>query len=105
VREPKNELELQRQLADELAPYRFILEALVREEMSPGDFETEYFEMYAEDPRGSSDEVFDIVDAFFADVDAYVDDEGLRDPAAGDLGPDELRERARELLRRAGHEV
>jgi predicted Ser/Thr protein kinase len=79
-----------------------MLEALVSGEIAADDFQTQYFEMYENDPRPVSKKVFDIVDGFFADVDAYVDDESLRDPAEGDLGPEELKERARELLRRAG---
>lgn len=96
---------LQVELASELAPYRQLLTSFVAGEISADAFEIEYLEMYKNDPRLPSDPVFNIVDGFFGDVDAYVSDPGLRDPANGDIGPEELRERARALLRRAGHEV
>jgi hypothetical protein len=81
-----------------------MLEAFVSGQLSADDFQTRYFEMYEDDPRAMSKEVFRIVDSFFADVDSYVDNPALRDPSAGDLGPDELKERARDLLRLAGFE-
>ena len=93
---------LRRKLAQEVEPYRPILDALISGELSPAAFETRYFEIYENDTRMMSKEVFNIVDGFFADVDAYVDDPSLRNLSKGDLGPEELKERARELLRRAG---
>jgi predicted Ser/Thr protein kinase len=93
---------LRPKLAREVERYQPMLEALVTGQLSADDFQTRYFEMYEDDPRPMSKEVFRIVDGFFADVDSYVDDPALRDPSRGDLGPDELKERARELLRLAG---
>lgn len=103
-RKPKTEDQLRRELAEELEPYRVILEPFVRGEITADEFEARYFPMYADDPRMCSDEVFDIVDRFFSDVDAYVSDPSLRD-SPEDLGPEELRELARTLLARAGIEV
>lgn len=96
---------LRKELADAMNPYVPLLQALVAGQLSADDFQTEYFDRYLNDARGCSDEVFNIVDAFFAEVDAYVDDPDLRDPAAGDIGPEELLARARELLRRAGYDA
>jgi hypothetical protein len=89
-------------LADAVRPYADLLYPLIDGTLPPGEFEMLYFERYKDDPAMLSDEVFDIVDGFFADVDAYVDDPSIRDLANGDLGPDELRASAERLLRRAG---
>jgi uncharacterized Zn finger protein len=96
---------LRRKLAAELAPYRGILQALVSGEMEPGEFEERYFAMYEADERWTPREVYKIVEEFFFVVEDYVDDPRLRDLAQGDLGPDELKQRARELLLRAGFEA
>jgi hypothetical protein len=103
-RKPKSEDQLRRELAEELEPYRVILEPFVRGEITADEFETRYFPMYVGDPRLCSDEVFDIVDRFFTDVDAYVSDPELR-RSSDDLGPEELRDLARAMLARAGIEM
>ncbi|HZC69445.1 MAG TPA: hypothetical protein VE442_02005 [Jatrophihabitans sp.] len=79
-----------------------MLEALVSGEMAPGDFEMEFFAHWGDDRRSSHRDSFQIFEEFAFVVEDYVDNPELRDPANGDLGPDELKERARELLRRAG---
>jgi hypothetical protein len=85
-----------------IVPYRSLLLSLVAYDITPEQFEDSYFRIYADDPTLHSDEVFNVVDAFFAEVDAYVSNPAHRDLSAGDLGPDELRAKARELLERAG---
>ncbi len=100
---PKSADRLRRELAEQLGPYRQLLEGLVSETMTADEFETEFLRAYKDDPRACSDEVFDIIDGFFFEVDRYVGDPELRSRSTSDaIGPDELRERARELLTRAG---
>jgi hypothetical protein len=100
-----NDDKLRRQLGRELSPYLELLTAFTSARISADEFESKFLAMYADDPRFAPKDVFKIFDAFFADVDAYVSDPRLRDPANGDLGPDELRERARALLRQTGYDV
>jgi Bacterial self-protective colicin-like immunity len=84
-----------------IATYRRLVERLVRDEITPAEFERPYFDAWAANPYLSSDRVFEIVNAFFQIVEDYCDDPRLRDPAEGDLGPDELFAGARDLLARA----
>ena len=82
--------------------YRTLLEEFVRGQVSADEFQTRYFEIYLNDnDLQCSDDIFDVVDGFFAEVDAYVDNPKIRDVAAGDLGPHELKARAKALLDRA----
>jgi hypothetical protein len=92
-----------RDLTTAIGSYRGLLEQLVSGGISADEFQTRYFKIYLADDSDFSDEVFVVVDSFFAEVDAYVDDERLRDESQGDLGPEQLRERARDLLRQAGY--
>lgn len=85
-----------------ITPYRELLVELVENEITPEEFEEKYFRAYAEDPAIHSDAVFNVVDGFFAEVDAYVSNPAIRDLNSGDLGPDELRAKAQALLRRSG---
>lgn len=104
-RKPKSEEQIRHELANYLAPYRAILDPFVRGEMTADEFEARYFPIHDGDERWCSDEVFNIVDRFWADVGAYVSDPELREPDDDDLGPEELRELARALLARAGIEL
>jgi hypothetical protein len=51
------------------------------------------------------DDAFRIFEEFFFVVEDYVDDPKLRDPAKGDLDPEELTAGARKLLEHAGFDV
>ena len=90
-------------LREEVAQYVDLLDSFVAGQISALDFETGYFERYKASTLMTSDDVFRIADGFFADVDAYVDDPTLREPSKGDLGAEQLRERALELLHKAGY--
>lgn len=94
----------QRRLARAIEPYRTQLADLVSGRLSPGDFEIEYMRIWGDDERWIEGPIFRVVEGFFFAVEDYVDNPALRDPAKGDLGPEELKDRARELLRRAGFE-
>jgi Bacterial self-protective colicin-like immunity len=100
-----NEQELRAQLAQAIEPYRHLIDALLNDTITPDDFQTDYMATYLGDNTHHEPEVFNVVDRFFADVDAYVDEDRLRDPSLGDIGPEELRELARALLRRAGYDA
>lgn len=91
-------------LSEALAPFVPLLEEFARGEISADEFEAAFTRDYLSNEVQWSREVFDVIDYFFAEVDAYVSDPGLRD-SAEDLGPEDLRARARALLQRAGIEV
>lgn len=92
------------ELSEALAPFVPLLQKFVRQEISADEFEAAFTRDYLSNEVQWSREVFDVIDYFFAEVDAYVSDPGLRD-SPEDLGPEELRTRARALLERAGIDV
>jgi hypothetical protein len=83
-----------------LAPYLELLEAFVAGNVAATAFEQRFLERYKGDPFLWSDPVFDVLDGLFADVDAYVADDGLRDLDDGDLDDEGLRTSARSALAR-----
>lgn len=91
-------------VSEALAPFVPLLEKFVLQEISADEFEAAFTRDYLSNEVQWSREVFDVIDYFFAEVDAYVSDPGLRD-SPEDFGPEELRARARALLERAGIEV
>jgi hypothetical protein len=91
-----------RAVAEAIAPYRHLLEQLVSGAIDPHDFEQEYYSIYLHDDRDWPDEVFGVVDGFFADVDAYEGDPDLRREVYRGIGPDDLKQRAAQLLEHAG---
>lgn len=88
-------------LGEALAPFVPLLQTFVLGEISADEFEAAFTHDYLSNEVQWSREVFDVIDYFFAEVDAYVSDPGLRD-SPEDLGPEELRARAGALLERAG---
>lgn len=99
------ETDLRREVAVAIEPYRELLMAFARGRITADTFEGEYLDKYLADDSDSSYEVFKVVDGFFAEVDAYVGDAALRAKTSDGIGPEELRDRAVELLRRAGYEA
>ena len=81
-----------------VAPYLTLLDDFVFSGLTAPAFEGLFLERYKADPFLWSEPVFAILDRVFADVDAYVADDALRDPADGDLDDDALRESARTAL-------
>jgi hypothetical protein len=92
-------------VAAAIQPYRDLLRSFAAGHVSADHFETEYLGIYLNDTSDCSYEVFKVVDGFFAEVDAYVGDAALRAKTSDGIGPEELRDRAVELLRRAGYEA
>jgi Bacterial self-protective colicin-like immunity len=99
----ENDARFAHELGLAIAPYRQLLKDFVEGGLTADEFEKQYFEIYLNDnDLECSDTVFNVVDGFFAEVDAYVSNPAIRDLNSGDLGPDELRAKAKALLRRAG---
>ncbi|MGN6607669.1 MAG: colicin immunity domain-containing protein [Jatrophihabitans sp.] len=89
-------------LRDALARYLDLLQPYVDRQITPREFQRQFLVRYLEADDEGPDEALEVLDAFFAEVDSYVDDPALRDPADRDLGPDELMAEAEQLLERAG---
>ncbi len=82
----------------ELAPYWALMEAFVQDRLRPSEFEILYLRLFKNDPTMWPQEVFDILNRLFADVDAYSPDPSLRRP--NDLDQDQLRDHTREAMRK-----
>ncbi|MFN2563103.1 MAG: colicin immunity domain-containing protein [Jatrophihabitans sp.] len=97
------DLNAQAAVAAAIEPYRRLLEDFVEGQISADDFEGRYMRTYLSDDTIFANEVFDVVDAFFAEAESYVGDPELRARAYRAIGPDDLRQHAEDLLRLAGH--
>lgn len=97
--------DLRDRLSTAIAPYLKLLVDFVEDRMSAEDFEKAYFDIYLHDDSDFADDVFAIVDGFFADVDSLVMDSESREETFREIGPDELREQAQVLLHKAGYDV
>jgi hypothetical protein len=83
-----------------VAPYLTLLEDFAFSGLAAPAFEQQFLERYKTDPFLWSEPVFAVLDRVFADVDAYVADDDLRDPDDGDLDDEGLRASARTALER-----
>jgi hypothetical protein len=92
-------------VATAIAPYRQLLVALVEGRLPAEQFEREYQHIYLHDETDFDDDVFAVVDRFFADADEFVADPVLRGQVEDGIGPDELKRLAFELLEKAGCHV
>ncbi|MGH2700760.1 MAG: colicin immunity domain-containing protein [Actinomycetota bacterium] len=72
------------------------MEAFVQDRLRPSEFESLYLRLFKNDPTMWPQEVFDILNGLFTDVDAYTPDPSLRGP--NDLDQDQLRDRTREAM-------
>jgi self-protective colicin-like immunity protein len=57
-----------------------LVERLLSRELSPADFEHEFFRLWGQDRTTRSPELFAVMERFFFVVEDYVDDPELRDP-------------------------
>lgn len=89
------------ELSAVVAQYRDLLVPFVEGHLSADDFESAFQARYLSTDSAMSAPVFDVVDAFFADVDEYVSDPELRRVVPGAIGPAEMRDLAAALLRAA----
>lgn len=95
--------ELRRGVAHAIEPYRDLLERFVKGELSAIAFEKLYLPAYLGDDSDCPDEVFALVDAFFAEADSLVVDGNLRRQVFMAVSPEELKHGAANLLRAAGY--
>ena len=80
------------------ASYLTLLRAFVEGRLTPTEFETLYLFMFKNDPGGRDPETYQVLNALFAEVDAFCDDAELRAETSDGIGSDELR-RAAEIAR------
>jgi hypothetical protein len=97
--------ELRLGVASAIEPYHPLLERFVAGGLGADDFDAQYLDLYLHDESVFPDEVFEVVDAFFAEAEAYEPDPELRAQLRRAIGPDVLKKHAAELLRAAGYEV
>lgn len=82
-----------------VAPYAVLLRLLVDGRMEAEEFEVVFLRLYKADPTAWPPPVFDVLDRFFGDVDAFCPDPALRDQVHG-IDEVELRGRAQATLER-----
>ena len=82
----------------ELAPYTALIEAFVEERIRPLEFESLYLRLFKNDPTMWPQEIFQVLNRLFSDVDAYFANATLRGP--DNLDEEQLRRRAEEALKR-----
>ena len=83
-------------MTTELAPYWALIEAFVEGRLRATEFESIYLDLFLNDPTMWSEDLFDILDRLFGDVDAYCSDPSLRD--ADDLDDEQLKSCAQRAL-------
>ena len=81
------------------APYAVLLGLLVDGRVTGQEFEVVFLSLYKQDPTDWPEDIFGVLDAFFADVDDYSPDPAIRTEAGG-IDEPELRRRAAEALKR-----
>ncbi|WP_046006447.1 colicin immunity domain-containing protein [Pseudoalteromonas rubra] len=81
-----------------LEPYILLVTQFVVGEVTAGQFEASYMDMFKNESREIPDDIYDVLNDLFSDVDAYCGDPDLR----GDEDLDELTllSRAKEALRK-----
>jgi Bacterial self-protective colicin-like immunity len=72
-----------------LEPYVYLLQEFLDSKVTAGEFERRYLRLFKSDELIRPEDVFDVLDALFADVDAF-DPEGLIDEG---LDETQLRDR------------
>ena len=80
-------------LVTALQPYAILLRLFIDGVIEAPEFEVLFLRLYKNDPTDWPAEVFNILDAFFADVDEYCADAALRARVSG-IDAGELRARA-----------
>ena len=92
--------EAKTELAKFLGPIIPLTARFVAGEISGEDYEVAFFRLYQELPVTANEALFEAGERYFGSVEDHVADEQLREP--GDVTTDQLREKARDLLRLAG---
>ena len=81
----------------ELAPYWVLMEAFVQDRLRASEFEAVYLRLFKNDRTMWPQEVFEVLNRLFTDIDAYSPDPSLRGPL--DLDADQLRDRTRKTMK------
>ena len=82
-----------------LQPYAVLLRLFIDGAIDAPEFEILFLRLYKNDPADWPIELFDVLDAFFADVDEFCSDPVLGSQVAG-TDADHLRERAQSAFER-----
>jgi hypothetical protein len=82
-----------------LQPYAVLLRLFVDGAITASEFEVVFLRLFKDDPTDWPPDVYDVLDSFFADVDAYCGDEELRSKVGG-LDDNALRQRASDVFDR-----
>jgi Bacterial self-protective colicin-like immunity len=77
----------------DLVQYVILIRAFLENRLTGREFQLLYLSLFKSDSRHRPNEIFDILDALFADVDDYCYDDELRQRAGG-IDESQLRERA-----------
>ena len=77
--------------------YIELIEKFVEYKIDVLCFETSFLKMFKNDKELYPDNIYNVLDQFFSDVDMFVYDDELRDN--GDLGKEQLRESAQQVLK------
>lgn len=83
-------------VAPSMAEYVGLLRALLADDLTAGDFERSYIELFGNDVTLRPEPTFRVLNDLFFAVDAFCPDPALRD--ADDLDEEQLRDRARVAL-------
>jgi hypothetical protein len=79
----------------QLGPYLDLLTSFLSRSIGVSDFETRYLDLFKQDDVIRPEEVFDVLDSLFSDVDAY-----SPHPAEDEIGEEQLRREAGEAYER-----
>jgi hypothetical protein len=82
-----------------VVPYAVLLRLFAEGTLTADEIEVVFLRLYKLDPTAWPPDLFDVLDSFFADVDAYCSDDALRAEVGG-LDAEELRKRAAQTLSR-----
>ncbi|MEX0921895.1 MAG: colicin immunity domain-containing protein [Rhodovibrionaceae bacterium] len=80
----------------DIKKYIKLLESYTSHNISSLEFETQYLKLFKIEPEGMPEDIYDLLNNLFINVDAYCDNSSIRDEE--DLGPHELLDSARETL-------
>ena len=78
----------------QLSPYLEVLTSFLSGSIGVSDFETRYLDLFKHDDVIRPEEVFNVLDSLFSDIDAY-----SPGPADGEIDEDQLRGSASEAYR------
>jgi hypothetical protein len=92
--------DLRGRLARALEQFSDLLIPFVRGDLDATSFELAFTKRYLGGSTHYDDDVFDVIDRYYSDVEEFAADPALRGPDS--LGPKELLASTRELLQRAG---